>query len=217
MSWGEVFKINSNMKVPLNKQLRNIELYRSWLFEASATFTPPVDGVYKVTCIGAGGAGKNSKGGGAGGVVVGLLKLQSSSSYAITVSKNSSFSNLITATAGSDGTSSSGGAGGSGSGGTVYNGNAGESKGGSVGIFIAGAMKDSADADYPGGMGLYVGHSKVLSGNSSSYTNYSASSGGGCGAGGGSYYANSNKNSYLTTSGGDAAVLITLIEEGGEL
>lgn len=223
MSWGEVFKINSNMNASLNKQLRNRELYEAWCLTSTTTFTPPVSGVYKVICIGKGADGSGSAtsyvGGSAGGVVIGLLELSSTQSYNVTVSSNASFSNLLTATAGAANT------GGSGSGGTVYDGgkrNGGS--GGNVGVYIAGAMEYPITAENVGGVGLYGGAKSSKQAHNFSTSDVwrgtvtICSSGGGYGAGGAAgSYANKGSGVFYSCPGGEAAVVVILIEEGGEL
>lgn len=160
MSWAEVFKINSNMKKPLNEQMRDIKFQPIRIVTATGTYTPEKNGIYKVICVGAGGNGAStctssyytSSSGGGGGVSIKTLKLLTSSTYNVTVGTTASFSygsDSITATAGgnaSSGTgSATGGKGGTASGGDYnYPGNDGTgSKGnrvynvpGSVGVHI---------------------------------------------------------------------------------
>lgn len=153
MSWAEVFKINSNMKKPLNEQLRNTICLPMKVITSSTTYKPEKTGLYKVICVGAGGgAGGDSvsnsndlskaKGGGGGGVAIKTLRLLSSTTYNVTVSTTASFSTELSATAGQ--ASSSGGTASGGD--SNYPGNAGSAfgttlktgiTGGSVGVAIA--------------------------------------------------------------------------------
>ena len=122
MSWAEVFKINSNMKKPLNEQLnevkeqlngrlRNTICLPMRVITFSSTYTPEKTGLYKVICVGGGGgAGGGSSssysgltkknGGGGGGVAIKTLRLSSTTSYNVTVSTTASFSTELSATAG---------------------------------------------------------------------------------------------------------------------
>ena len=125
MGWAEVFKINSNMKKPLNEQIREARFLPLRIITATGTFTPEKTGLYKVICVGAGGNGYcnmsyNASGGGGGGVAIKTLRLVAGTSYAVTVSSSASFAysgTAITATAGGAGGSSTAGTGGTGSGG----------------------------------------------------------------------------------------------------
>lgn len=111
MSWSEVFKINKNMKRALNEQIRDIKCLPMRVFTANGTYTPEKTGLYKVICVGAGATGTVRSnvspfyvcGGGGGGVAIKTLRLLSSQSYSITVSTTASFSNVLSATAGSTG------------------------------------------------------------------------------------------------------------------
>lgn len=113
MSWGEVFKINNNMKKAINEQLRDLKFQEIKIITSTGTYTPTKTGLYKVICIGAGGNGfarfsgtdsssiNGAASGGGGGVAISTLALSSSGSYAVTVSSTASFvySNEITLTA----------------------------------------------------------------------------------------------------------------------
>ena len=152
MSWGEVFKINNNMKKALNEQLRDLKFQEIKIITSSGTYTPTKTGLYKVICVGAGGDGYINKvtdtsdvfSGGGGGVSISTLTLSSSISYTVTVSSTASFvySDEITLTAVAGGSN----AGGTASGGdNNYSGSDGEIttsdlvylQPGSVGVFIS--------------------------------------------------------------------------------
>ena len=110
MSWGEVFKINSNMKKPLNEQLREARFLPLRIITSNATFTPEKTGIYKVICVGAGGSGtyygatdEERGSGGSGGVAIKTVKLVKGTGYSVTVGTTASFSygsGSLTATAG---------------------------------------------------------------------------------------------------------------------
>lgn len=226
MSWAEVFKINSNMKKPLNEQLRDLKFQPIKIITATGTYTPEKTGTYRVICVGAGGNGAStctsaayytSSSGGGGGVSIKTLKLLSSSSYNVTVGTTASFSygsNSITATAGgnaSSGTgSATGGTGGTASGGDYnYPGNAGT---GSKGHKIFNA---------PGSVGVYIGD---LSRSTSAWLTvvdtcfelkYGDSILGYGGSGNGfAYYKTSTSGDYaaVLTTGLPAAVIIIPLE-----
>ena len=114
MSWAEVFKINSNMKKPLNEQLRDIKHQPIRIITATGAFTPEKNGLYKVICVGAGGNGSHDDdsnyvsvaSGGGGGVAISILRLDKTHSYNVTVGTTASFtheSGSLTATAGGNG------------------------------------------------------------------------------------------------------------------
>lgn len=131
MSWGEVYKINNNMKRSINEQLRDLKFQEIKIITSSGTYTPTKTGLYKVICVGAGGNGYcvensstayGSAAGGGGGVAISTLTLSSSVSYTVTVSSTASFvySDEITLTATSGGVGVNarvGGSGGTASGG----------------------------------------------------------------------------------------------------
>ena len=48
MSWGEVFKINKNMKRALNEQLRDLKFQEVKIITSTGTYTPTKTGLYKV-------------------------------------------------------------------------------------------------------------------------------------------------------------------------
>lgn len=161
MSWGETYKINSNMKKPLNEQLRDLKFQPVRIITTTGTYTPEKNGIYKVICVGAGGNGAaycrdnnyRAASGGGGGVAIKTLNLLKSSTYNVTVGTTASFSygsNSLSATAGSNAAAGSGsasvGTGGTASGGdynyTGTNGNKDESnraiiQPGSVGVCIS--------------------------------------------------------------------------------
>ena len=124
MSWGEVYKINNNMKKPLNEQLRDMTYQMGRIVTASTTYTPEKTGLYRIICVGKGGDGTakstssanpRAYAGGGGGVAVKTMRLLSSSSYEITVGSTASFAagtTILTATSGTasgDGGTASGG------------------------------------------------------------------------------------------------------------
>lgn len=167
MSWGEVFKINKNLKRSIDEQLRDMKYNPIRVITATGTFTPERTGLYKVICVGAGGSGKRyaytdggtyiqANGGGAGGVAIKTLRLDSSITYDVTVSTTSSFSNILTATKGGAAGNSSAGTGGTASGGDYnFSGGSGvrtesstpnisksQGLGGSVGVVITDLSRD---------------------------------------------------------------------------
>lgn len=102
MSWAEVFKINSNMKKPLNEQIRDIKVLPIRIITSSTTYTPEKSGWYKIICVGAGadsygfiGSSTTSKiytsGGCAGGVAIKVLKLSKSVSHTVSIGSSASF------------------------------------------------------------------------------------------------------------------------------
>lgn len=222
MSWAEVFKINSNMKKPLNEQLRDMTLLPIRAITTTMTYTPEKTGIYKVICVGAGGNGgasysSNDVGGGSGGgggVAIKTLKLLSSGSYSVTVGSTASFaydsSTIITATSGGTGNSDSGGDGGTASGGDYnFNGTEGDSTGataqapapGSVTALITGLTR--TPQPYIG----TLGGTRVISFNfGESILDYG---GGGTGAG---YYNSSSDRAKYSTNGKPAAVIIIPLE-----
>lgn len=122
MSWGEVFKINSNMKKPINEQLRDQKYNPIRVITATGTYTPEKTGTYKVICVGKGGDGAadnssspnnyRAAAGGGGGVAVRTMRLSRGTSYSVTVSTTASFadgSTIVTATGGGSATSRGGG------------------------------------------------------------------------------------------------------------
>ena len=110
MSWSEVFKINSNMKKPLNEQMRDMKYNPMRVITSSMSYTPEKTGLYKVICVGAGGGSKTSvsgnasyayiNSGGAGGVAIKTIRLTAGTTYSVTVSTTASFGTMLTATAG---------------------------------------------------------------------------------------------------------------------
>lgn len=155
MSWSHVFKINSNLKKPINKLIQESQYNAINVITATGTYKPSVSGLYRVICVGKGGDsyikasssnGNYACSGGGGGVAIKDIHLDSATSYNITVSTTASFANQLTATAGETPTTSTAANGGTASGGT-YNfvgekGEVGEgtnvgASGGSVGVAIA--------------------------------------------------------------------------------
>lgn len=153
MSWAEVFKINDNMKNPLNKQMRESRFLPFEIITSSTTYTPVKTGIYKILCVGAGGNGVfnapvGSASGGGGGLAIKDIRLVKNTSYTISVESNASFaydsSTTITASAGGNGTNSAGGAGGTASGGDYnYTGTNGE-------------YKSSGNVSNPGSVGAHI-------------------------------------------------------------
>ena len=219
MSWGEVFKINSNMKKPLNAQIRDMTCLPMRVITSSTTYKPEKTGIYKVICIGAGGGsggerGNNASstvanGGGGGGVAIKTLRLLSTQSYNITVGATASFSNELTAYAGGSGTYSSVGSGGSASGGD-YNYTGGSGKGDN------GSTNQSVDG---GGVGVSIqGLSRKIIVHESDLTNYGVdlaygesvlSYGGGAPS---MMYVSGTYYYYLSKTGQPAAVIIIPLE-----
>lgn len=114
MSWGEVFKINSNMKKPLNEQIRGTVCLPMRIIASSTTYVPEKTGWYKVICVGAGGScgaysnastasGQKIATGGGGGVAIKTIRLSSAQSYNVTVGTTASFGSILSATAGGSG------------------------------------------------------------------------------------------------------------------
>lgn len=150
MSWGEVFKINSNLKKPLNEQMRNLAVLQMRIITANMTYTPEKTGIYMVICVGEGGdadvygGGTRPRTGSGGGVAIKTMRLLSTQSYNVTVSGTSSFGTSLSATAGAN----LEGAAGTGSGGDYnYTGSVGQNigetyntvpKAGSVGVSLVG-------------------------------------------------------------------------------
>ena len=232
MGWSEVFKINSNLKKPLNKQIQDMKFQPVRVITATGTYTPEKTGLYKIICVGAGGNGYcgNSSyyggaSGGGGGVAIKTMTLSSSTNYSVTVNTGTaSFAysgGAITALPGGTPTSiyitpDAIGVGGTASGGDYnFTGEDGSYTGkniadiaprpGSVGVFISDLSKPS----------YVVGHTF-----SSSYTGvptieyqYGGSilgyGGGGTGA---SYYVSSTNRGSHSKSGQPAAVIIVPME-----
>lgn len=108
------------------------------VFTASGTFVVPQTGMYRMTAIGHGGyAGdggwsrtsgelRTGGGGGAGGIATVTKKLQKGESYTVTVNQaQSSFGNLVSATAGGNANLTNAGIGGTGSGDQSWQGGSG--------------------------------------------------------------------------------------------
>lgn len=219
MSWGEVFKINSNMKKPLNAQIRDMTCLPMRVILSSTTYRPEKTGIYKIICVGAGGNSGGERGnnasstiansGGGGGVAIKTLRLLSTQSYNVTVSSTASFSSELSATSGGGGTSSSAGSGGTASGGDYnYSGGSGQGDrnntnqsidGGGVGVSIQGLSRkiivhESDLTNY--GVDLAYGESVLSYGGGAPSMMYVS----------GTYYY------YLSKTGQPAAVIIIPLE-----
>ena len=108
MSWAVMCKINSNVKKPLNEQLRNQAFNTLKVITSTGTYKPTKTGLYRVICVGAGGNGVYKgtssddcvSSGGGGGVAIKDMVLYSTTSYNVTISTTASFNGTLTATAG---------------------------------------------------------------------------------------------------------------------
>ena len=107
MSWAETKKINNNMKRALNEQLQDLKCVPMRVITATGTYAPEKTGLYKVICVGAGANGTAStdslstmhvRSGSGGGVAIKNIRLESTSTYNVTVSTTASFSNIMSAT-----------------------------------------------------------------------------------------------------------------------
>ena len=170
MSWADVFKINSNIKKPINKLIQESRYNVIKVITATGTYKPSVSGLYRVICVGKGGDsyirasssnGNYVYGGGGGGVAIKDIRLDSATSYNVTVSTTASFANQLTATAGETLTAMPTTAGGTASGGTASGGTynfVGEkgkyggstnvgANGGSVGVVITELMRSNFAMD----------------------------------------------------------------------
>lgn len=114
MSWAEIKKsVNSNISKPINEQMREWAFGQSWLFTESSAFVPVKTGLYRIICVGSGcesssinnGDTSNPKiltlSGGAGGVAIKTMRLNSGTSYSVSlnaakVSVNSGWSEYKT-------------------------------------------------------------------------------------------------------------------------
>ena len=158
MSWGEVFKINSNMKRPINEQLRDMKFQPIRVITTTNPYVPEKNGIYKVICVGAGGNGGYTNGysytagagGGGGGVAIKTMRLSKSTTYNVTINTSStSFKDTsitLTANCGNAASGSTPGTGGTATGGdSNYTGQTGGKyeegyafpQGGSVGVYIS--------------------------------------------------------------------------------
>ena len=149
--------VNDNFNKPLNAQMRDLAYNGSYLITSSIDFSPDKSGLYKVICVGRGGDSDSggytsSYHGGAGGVAIKTMHLNSSETYPIVVASNkSSFNDTIIANCGGNGFHDSSGYYKYGEGGTAvggdfnYTGTSGEvvpdGKGADVGVFIPGLMQ----------------------------------------------------------------------------
>lgn len=222
MSWSEVFKINSNMKKPINEQLVDREFYSSaQIITAAMPYTVTKSGIYKVICVAPGESGGGGVGGHAGGVVVGRIKLLKNRQIAITFntssSHNTSFGQIFTAFGDSEGTTV-GGTIAPGYTGIIYKGGRGSAtRGGSVGLFdpkyiryADNTLIATANNTF-GGDGLFGGKQppSVYTDNNNNLISYAGGAGG---YGGGGSSAQS-VGSYVSSQGGAGCVYIELIEE----
>lgn len=93
MSWAKVKKINSNMKTPLNEQIKNALLGEFYVITSSQTFTVPKTGKYRIIAVGAGGSSRYTSSGSivhysgaSGGVSIKNLDLVAGDEYEINIS-----------------------------------------------------------------------------------------------------------------------------------
>lgn len=208
MSWGEVYKINSNMNLSLNEQIRQLAFSGAYLFTQSASFKPDKSGHYKVIVVGSGAGYAYNYLGGSGGVGISTLQLNRSASYTIEIDTdgNASFNSAITATKGSSkGSSSSSVASGGTSSGADFNYNGLD---GAYYSLTKGSVYNGTD------VGVFVPELSRCSTNTVSFDGepYTVSSGNGIltyGAGGGYVYATSS-NTYKQPSGGACVLIIPL-------
>lgn len=224
MSWGEVCKINNNMKKSLNEQMRDMKFQPVRIITETGTYKPEKTGLYKIICVGAGGNGgyKNNSsnyggaGGGGGGVAIKTMKLSSSVNYSVTVGTTASFAysgGAITATSGVAPTETNvaTGEGGTASGGDYnFKGTLGGCTGnkveyiapkpGSVGVFISGLSQTSHSISH------FLNDILVEYPYGDSILGYG---GGGSGAG---YWTSSSNSGGHSKNGQPAAVIIIPIE-----
>lgn len=207
MSWGEVVKINNNMKYSINEQIRNNRFLPAHIITQSTNFTPEKSGYYKVICVGAGGNSgtyvyRNSitlLSGGAGGVAIKTYQLSSTSSYGITFSDGSStFNNELTAGKGSSVSLDNPGTGGNAVGGNInFIGNNGNSH----------TVAETVTASLAGAsVGCYI---PELS-QTYSYMNETFSGYGICGLGYSGGIAHINEISHIQQPGGAGCIIIPL-------
>lgn len=215
MSWGEMSRINNNMKKTLNEQLVDMRFNAVQVITETSTFTPSKSGLYKVICVGAGGTAtsQSSSGttyyiaGSGGGVAIKNMRLTVGTSYNITISTTASFGNIMTATGGATRTYSAISVGTASGGDYNFDGEAGEMRsgtdnpcrGGSVGVYIPTLSRMSQIGDFNNNEMLY----------GDGIINY---------GGGGPVvycYYNSENKKVFTVSGQPAAVIIIPIEMEG--
>ena len=229
MSWAEVFKINSNLKKPLNEQMRDLKYHPLRVITSTSTYTPEKTGWYKIICVGKGGDGAADKtsspnnyrgaAGGGGGVAIKTMQLTKGTGYAVTVSTTASFaagSTIITATGGGTATSRTGG---TASGGDYnFSGTA----GGYTSNMFQGAVPGSVGVELGGLSETPAPVVATLINNQSSVTTSGVHvfsmpygrcileyGGGGNGA---AYYSNGTYQETITTPGKPAAVIIIPLE-----
>lgn len=181
MGWGELFKINSNRKKAFNEILYKQKCNPIRVISQTGEYSPEKTGTYRVICVGAGGDGYINRGqttryysgGGGGGIAIKDIRLSRGSKYNVTVSTTASFSNILTATAGTTANYASSkftpSVGGTGSGGTYnYSGKAGThqavssdsgmGQGGSVGAMLTDLYRQHMFTDVNANV-LYYGGS----------------------------------------------------------
>lgn len=142
MSWGEVFKINNNMRHTINEQLQDMKYNQLEILTTGTSYTPKKNGIYKIICVGAGHAGKSVAyqteihSGSSGGVAIKTMEL-TKKSYPISIGTTVTFNSTVTATSATNtapGTASGG----------DYNFDGktppSDSEGGSVGVYISELM-----------------------------------------------------------------------------
>lgn len=211
MSWGEVYKINSNMNRAINEQLRDMMFRPLRIITTTGTYTPEKTGLYQVICVGSGGDGNvwdsgnhYSAGGGGGGVAIKTIRLESTTSYNVTVSTTASFGNILSATSGAGGSTPTGGTasggdynftGETGAKGSLKNDVYTVSRGGSVGVVISGLSRQISYTTTSGTFHIY----------GEGILQY-----GGGGAATGSY--NSGEDKWVEDAGQPAAVIIIPLE-----
>lgn len=213
MSWAEVYKINSDMKTPLNELISYYKKTRFY-FYSNTSFRVPFDTKLTIRCNGAGGNGSLYCGGAGGGYskdvreykkgdVINITVAEAGTSQAVCSARGLS----MYATAGDSATSSSSStAGGSASGGNTRNVSGGtgysQSNGGSstYGCGAGGGYKDNYS--YAGGNGGFSGGSSGISEDSNGSNGGTGGFSGG--HGGAPVIPRYNSNYYVSGNGGDS-------------